>query len=223
MNELKPAETHPGTEEDTCSGFLNPFNDIAVSEHHLPHWQQEDCFVFVTWRLADALPRATLLAWEEEKELFLNAHPQPWDPRTESTFHRRFSDRVDRWLDAGSGSCLLREPQYARLVANALFFFHEQRYDLDAFVVMPTHVHVLFQLRSPHTLGEVLHSWKSFTAKQLLKAQGPHARSPVWQQDYWDRLIRNEAHLRACRAYIRDNPRKAGVRQGEYVLWERER
>ena len=190
--------------------FLDPYSDIDIHEHRLPHWQQGDVFYFVTYRLADALPAAKVAEWREEKESWLRYHPEPWDAKTQAEYHRRFSARIDKWLDAGYGSCLLRQPELAGVVADAFRHFDGERYDLDSFVVMPNHVHVLFRLRSGEVLEEVIHSWKSFTAKVINRAQerGRLARTgQVWQEEYWDRLIRNERHLAAVRDYITRNPK----------------
>jgi REP element-mobilizing transposase RayT len=38
-------------------------------------------------------------------------------------------------------------------------------YALDESVVMPNHVHLLVTPLGEHRLSDILHSWKSFTAK----------------------------------------------------------
>ncbi len=43
----------------------------------------------------------------------------------------------------------------------------------------------------------------------------------LWQKDYWDRLIRNPVHFLTCLEYIRENPGKAGLGEGEFVLFEK--
>ena len=43
----------------------------------------------------------------------------------------------------------------------------------------------------------------------------------VWQKNYWDRLLRSEAHLRKTRDYIVKNPVKAKLRSNEFLLWSR--
>ncbi len=200
--------------QDARPPFLDPYSDIDTHEHHLPHWQQGEVFYFVTWRLADALPSAKLAQWQEEKEAWLRHHPEPWDSKTEAEFHRRFSRQIDGWLDAGHGSCILRQPALSSLVGKAFHHFDGERYDLDSFVVMPNHVHVLFRLRTGEVLEKVIHSWKSFTAKEINKATG--RASTLWQEDYWDRIIRNERHLEAVRRYIKENPKG-----GPTLFWQR--
>ena len=65
-------------------------------------------------------------------------------------------------------------------------------------------------------LESVLHSWKSFTAKELKRLTGNPG--PIWQEGYWDRMVRNERHLDACRRYIRENPAKARLRPDEFSM-----
>jgi len=88
------------------------------------------------------------------------------------------------------------------------------RYHLLAWVVMPNHVHVLIEVIQGYPLGDVIHSWKSFTAKQANKILGK--TGAFWQRDYFDRFIRDEAHFANVVNYIHHNPVKAGlVRRAE--------
>jgi len=203
----------------TPSNFLNPGESIEKHQtYNLPHWQQEERLYFVTWRLADSLPADKLNQWKEERDAWIASHPEPWNEETENEYHERFSNTIDTWLDAGSGECILKDPKIAAIVADALRHFDGQRYQLEAFVVMPNHVHVLFQLSADYKLEDVIQSWKSFTAKEINKTRG--ASGEVWQRDYWDRIIRNPEHLENTGRYIARNPEKAGLREGEYALYQ---
>src|SRR5690606_7648137 len=103
----------------------------------------------------------------------------------------------------------------ASIVVENWRHFHGLRYHLHAWVVMPNHVHVLIEPIANHSLSEIVQSWKSYTAKALLRheAGGPPAlpEQRVWQPDYWDRFIRDERHYRATVDYIHQNPVKAGL------------
>ena len=200
----------------SASPFFDPFEDIERHRHHLPHWQQGEVWQFVTWRLADSVPQSKLGQWTAEREAWLKFHPPPWDAATEKQYHEQFSGRVDEWLDAGHGSCVLRDARCAQIMARALCHFAGARYELGVFVVMPNHVHVLFRPRTGHALETILHSWKSFTAKEINKALG--RSGTLWQEDYWDRMVRGATHLAACVRYIEQNPIKARLRAGEFVL-----
>jgi REP element-mobilizing transposase RayT len=111
------------------------------------------------------------------------------------------------YLDAGYGSCSLREEHIAQLVEEALLHFDGQRYRLLAWVIMPNHVHVLTEVLPGHPLAEIVHSWKSFTAKEANTILG--RSGAFWQPEYFDRFIRDEQHLANAIRYIHDNPVKA--------------
>jgi len=150
-----------------ANSFLNPYAPIREHKHRLPHWQQGSVYYFVTWRLADSLPREKLARWVQDRDLWIGLHPKPWDKRTETEFYERFSRAIDEWLDAGEGSCVLRDRMLARCVADTLLHFDSQRYLMDCFVVMPNHVHTLFRLLTPHSLESVVKSWKGFMAREI--------------------------------------------------------
>jgi type I restriction enzyme R subunit len=198
------------------SPFFNPYGEIDKTTHHLPHWQQGETWVFVTWRLVDSLPKAKLDQWKAEREAWLKHHPEPWNEETEAEYHERFSRQIDEWLDQGSGSCVLKDPANAKIVSDALRHFDGDRYELASFVVMPNHVHVLFRPLGPHSLPEILKSWKGFTAREINKRIGK--AGTLWQDEYWDRLIRNERHFFKVAEYIRENPVKAKLRDGQFIL-----
>ncbi len=104
----------------------------------------------------------------------------------------------------------------AALLAGALWRFHGERYALDSFVVMPNHGHVLVRPFPSHPLGVLVRGWKSFSAREINRAL--ERSGSLWHEEYWDRLIRDEAHLAACRQYISDNPTKARLNPSEYLL-----
>ena len=152
--------------------LFRPLREIDVTENRLPHWQQRNVFVFVTWRLGDSLPQVKLDQWKEEQGIWLKRHPRPWDARTAKRYHKRFSRRIEDWLDQGSGSCILKDPVLAKVVADALRHFDGERYELASFVVMPNHVHVLFRPLGSHEIPKIVKSWKWFTARQINRRTG---------------------------------------------------
>jgi len=137
----------------------------------------------------------------------------------ELEYHRLFSARLENWLNKGTGSCVLRDPENARIVAGALGHFNGERYALAAYVVMPNHVHVLFRPLAGHDISGVMKSWKGFTAHEINRRAGGSGK--LWQTESWDRLIRNERHFYKTAEYIRLNPLMAGLREG-FLLWIRD-
>jgi REP element-mobilizing transposase RayT len=90
-----------------------------------------------------------------------------------------------------------------------LLHFDTVRYRLFAWVVMPNHVHALLQLVPGRPLDRIVHSWKSYTAKQANRLLG--RTGPFWAREYFDRVMRDDGHLVKTAAYIETNPVKAGL------------
>ena len=102
---------------------------------------------------------------------------------------------------------------------------------LDEFIIMPNHVHgIIFiseiakeapntrrgvlpyapvnKIRSPsQTIGSIIRGLKGTTAKQINIMRGTRGQ-PVWQRNYYERVIRNERELIKIREYIHFNPMK---------------
>jgi putative transposase len=150
----------------TALRFFNPYDDIRFTANRLPHWQQKGAVYFITFRLADAVPQHLRDQWESDRETWLRFHPPPWDAETEREFHERFSGAIERWLDAGHGSCVLRRPDCAAVVAEALRHFDGDRVSQIVWVVMPNHVHAVFVLNPVWSLEKIILSWKGFTARK---------------------------------------------------------
>ena len=196
--------------------FLDPNKQIDRHTVNLPHWQQGETWVFVTWRLADSLPKAIVEKVAAQRAGWEAAHPKPWDEATQKEYSRRFTLGFEALLDDAYGECLLGKERFWGIVAEALLHFHEERYHLDTFVIMPNHVHVLFHPIGENRLESILQTWKRFTAREINKLRGE--TGSLWQREYWDRLIRSEKQLDWTRNYILKNPTK--LLEGTYALWQ---
>lgn len=199
--------------------FLDPFTEVERHRNYLPHWQQDGATFFVTFRLADSLPKSKLGPWRDARDAWMRLHPKPWTDELEREYHLQFTHQIETWLDEGSGSCVLRDARAAKVVGDALNFFDGQRCTQNAWVVMPNHVHTLFSLLGAWKLESLLHSWKSFSANVVNRLLG--RKGALWQEDYHDRLIRSCEHFDHCRHYIHENPERAKLRGGEFLLWNR--
>ncbi|MFL6521149.1 MAG: carbamoyl-phosphate synthase large subunit [Chthoniobacterales bacterium] len=213
------ADRLPACSSPTPSMLFEPFDEetkIEQTKRHLPHWEQPGATYFVTFRLIDSVAQDVLRQWQEECEHWLKAHPQPWNWRTAHEYMRLCEESREEWLDRGHGSCLLRQPAVADIVASTLKHFDRERYVLDAFVVMPNHIHALFKPLGSHSLSSILHSWKSFSANAINRQVD--RQGPLWMAENFDTIVRNTAHLKACRDYIVQNPVKAALAAGDFVL-----
>jgi len=194
--------------------FFNPNDEIEIKQGNLPHWYQKEVFYHVTFRLADSIPKKKVEELKADRERWQKKHNDKKEYTKEEwkEYNRLFNDRVEEWMNAGYGSCLLRKKENATIVANALKYFDGQRYVLDEWVVMPNHIHVLVKPKGEHKLSDILHSWKSYTANEINKKEGRTGQ--LWMSESFDHIVRNEDALKAIRHYIRQNPVKAGIVAG---------
>jgi len=192
--------------------FLHDEAVVKKTQNNLPHWQFENSTVFLTFRLADSIPADILKSWKSERDSWLLEHPQPWSTELEMQYHKKFSGSIDRYLDQGLGSCILRNPINATVVGDAFLHFDHDRYLIHAWVVMPNHVHLLLSLTEDISLESIVTSWKRFTSRSI-------GHGPLWQRDYFDRLIRDWDHFINVVRYIRNNPAKAKLPDGECLLY----
>ncbi|WP_325108935.1 class I tRNA ligase family protein [Luteolibacter pohnpeiensis] len=194
--------------------------EVVKTRRNLPHWQQEGRYHFITWRLADSLPMGKLNELQEQKATWIAAHPEPHSPELEEEFHSRFGGKIERWLDAGEGECILSEPSIRRIVDGALLHFDGERYELIASAVMPNHVHVIIRIFPGEDLSKITHSWKSFSAKEINHALGK--TGSVWQDESYDRIVRSQAQLETLIAYIEENPSKARIDASKSSVYVRQ-
>ena len=169
---------------------------------------------FVTFRLGDALPVERVRHWKEQRRLWLLNHPKPWSLETESDYHRKFTWKIESWLDEGSGSCLLKSLDARKILSESLMRFQGERVDHHAWIIMPNHVHLLF--KPLVTMPKLLEAWKSVSARAI-------GQGSIWQRNYRDTLIRDEGHFINAVRYIRNNPVKAKLPGNSFTLWQSER
>jgi REP element-mobilizing transposase RayT len=198
--------------------FLPPESRITMRSRRLPHWEVRGAVYFVTFRLADSLPKHALQKIVSQRMNIpvtaaqMSRRLTPSERKKLGQLHAR---RIERSLDAGAGECFLRNPAIARVVANALKEFDGSRYRLFAWSVMPNHVHVLFQTIGKTSLADILHSWKSYSAKAANQILGRNGE--FWQREYHDHLIRNMTEFDRAVRYVMENPGKAGLKDWPWV------
>ncbi|MES2593714.1 MAG: transposase [Verrucomicrobiota bacterium] len=212
--------------------FFNPHDDLLITQRQLPHWSQDGTVVFITWRTQDSMPKDVLAKWRAERNRWLVAHDidltqKGWKAKVQelpsdemAEYHDHFTTRWHEELDAGHGACVLRRPELAGIVNDSLLCFHGDRYEMLSFVIMPNHVHLLVCFPGKDELLAQCESWKRFTAKRINEILGTEGR--FWQQDAFDHLVRHEAQYERLLDYMAQNPHRARLRQGEYLLWSKD-
>ena len=88
----------------------------------------------------------------------------------------------------------LNTPESGNIIFESLEYFNkENRVKMVCCVLMPDHVHVIFQLGEKETLPGIIRSFKRFTAREINKLQDK--KGNLWQRQYYDHRIRNEENF----------------------------
>ncbi len=230
-------------ESENTPIIFNSFDRAAhvdISLRNLPHWYQAGAATFITFRTSDSLPKQAIDRMVDQLTEWLGARNLPLkiaqsvlhtygaeyieclhqlDLRHRRKFQKLISDWMQRTLDECYGECLLKNSAIAKIVADAIRYFDGVRYDLDCFVVMPNHVHVIVQFRKGFHLQKIGLSWMRYTARLI--NQQLSRKGILWKPEPFDHLIRSPEQLHYFRRYILENPLKAKLLPGEYFYWSR--
>ena len=115
------------------------------------------------------------------------------------TFRTNQIDLVDEWKD---------------IVVSCIVYGHQRKYGLSIGVVMPDHVHLLFHPLEKaegiyFSLGEIMKPLKGVAARNINKMR--RGDQSIWQEEWFDRIIRDEDEWREKYLYIQNNPVKRGL------------
>lgn len=168
--------------------------------HHLPHYDLDGATQFVTFRLASSVPLKVIERWRDE----LGRLPMTADERA---FELR--RRIERWVDRAAAGPDFLDAKALCIVRETVLRFDGVRYDMLAWVLMPNHGHFVFTTRPGVRLGDLVGTWKAHSARLINRRRG--CIGSLWEDDYWDTLIRDDDHLQAAIRYVEHNPVKAGL------------
>jgi REP element-mobilizing transposase RayT len=213
--------------------------ELDKRERNLPHWFQSGVAIFVTYRTIDSLPREVVARMQQELEDWLQSKGLPGElakstfagrlpnhqqlidamPAPDQRQYRQLRNRlIHRSLDDCHGLCLLRKPELAAVVAEAILHGNGVQFYLDSFVIMPNHVHAIVQFRAGYDLSIVGQSWMRYSARRINKETS--SSGAFWQPEPFDHLIRSESQFCNLQKYIAQNPQKANLSPGEFWYWE---
>lgn len=200
---------------------LNPSLDIQSltisSGENLPHWQCNDAIYHISFRLADSVPQSVCEQWLQEREcLVANAkqHNKELSAEIERLAQYLYSEKIEKYLDAGCGKCYLRKTEIAKMVANAFTYFDNVRYRLHAWCIMPNHVHVVVEAVPDNDISKIIHSWKSYTAHRANEMLG--LTGAFWQRDAYNHIIRSRKEYHFQIQYTWKNPEKAKLQNWQW-------
>ncbi len=189
---LRPIVNRPKAPPPENSCLKHALFDVTTFHaRRLPHLYSVGHPIFLTWRLHGSLPPGRVFP--------------------AATSHGRAFVAMDRLLYAvPNGSSHLRRPEVAQIVVQALHYHEQtlQHYHLHSYVVMPNHVHFLIAPRVH--VSKLMQSLKRFTGLEGNRILGVTGQ-PFWQDESYDRLVRDEREFGRIVAYIESNPVNAGL------------
>lgn len=196
-------------------------NTIGQEKHSyrsrsLPHRFDTDKPIFITYRLKFTLPRSLLKTLKDRKARWF-IELKKLDQREQDLRIQELDRTYYRWYDELIASHAdlpdtLKRKEILDIIIEALRFHDGLRYTLLAYCVMPNHVHVLInplvqESGDIHPIAHVTYTWKRYTANRINKLMD--RRGSLWQQESYDRMVRDEAELASTFEYIIQNPVKA--------------
>jgi REP element-mobilizing transposase RayT len=184
---------------------------------HLPHWQPQGAVFFVTFRPKHSLPDHVIQSLSEERaNIALHSLPKSERAPQRLLDEQLYFEKWDEYLDkAEFGPRWLSKPEIANIVKEALHYRDEKVFDLHAYCIMSNHVHVVFEPCGSERddaiqpLNKIMQSLKRHTARQantILDREGA-----FWQDESYDRVIRNDNEYTRTIHYVLENPVKASL------------
>ena len=197
---------------------MTQFDFNLFYERNLTHFQSPGVTLFITFRLAGSLPMETINRLREEANRHISSlrHQTEGAPRSEKIqiIQTKMFGRWDSELDKSTNWPMwLSNPVIPETVGNAIHYLDGKQYVLDAFCIMPNHVHLVC---TPIKVGDnyvsipkIMQSLKGLTARQanlVLNRQGQ-----FWQHESFDHVVRNDKELERIIEYVLYNPIRAGL------------
>lgn len=202
--------------------------------NNLPHITPIGATFFITFRLADSLPQSILWKLKKEFKEKVKTLKQENPSNLEDLIYeeqKRYFAKYDNQLDIEPyGKCWLKQKDIASQVIEQMTKLDGSLYDLQAYTIMPNHVHLLIDTMTQlvdennfylhelplnfASLGDIMQRIKgasSYLSNIILKEQIGHKILPFLQKESFDHYVRDENEWRNIVAYILNNPVKAGL------------
>ena len=186
---------------------------------HLPHIQPLGGTFFVTFNLHGSVPKEVYARWEEEfalEKAKIMKYSKTISADLERLGKLDFAKKDKFWDSYKEGNHYLKNDKLAKIVADTLHHWDRKRLELYAYCIMSNHVHVVFRLfdktevDEPFYLEQIMQSIKRFSARECNKLLGQTGHT-FWQDESYDRLVRDDDECARIMVYVLNNPVKAGI------------
>ncbi len=172
---------------------------------HLPHLHFNEGIYFITARLYDPILFRSL---KEKKVTNISK-------LTTDEFQNHFKD-YDESMHRGKATIFyLKDPEIARILQNEIHSLDGKEYELIAYTIMPNHFHIVFNLLKNNSgiskITKQIKGRSSYLINKILNRRGK-----LWQDESYDRWVRDDRELYFVIKYILENPVKAGFVKNWY-------
>jgi len=172
---------------------------VSFTKRNLPHLYFKDGIYFITYRLANSMPN--------KKFTDLESNPAELD----FIKYKRLFINYDNLLHSGNyGINYLKQQELADVCMETLHYPDGNDYNLICYSIMPNHVHLVFELLPGNKgIDKIMQSIKRISSRKcnlLLNKEGK-----FWQDESYDRWIRDDIELFFTIRYVLLNPVNAGL------------
>jgi REP element-mobilizing transposase RayT len=182
---------------------------------NLPHLYYSEGVYFITYRLANSIP---IKAFKTIRSALVDISKNKVQPLVSAAElnllnerEKRLFKKYDSILDSGEyGEKYLVIPQIVKTVKHTIHFSDGKDYKLISYCIMPNHVHLVFELlKFNKGISKIMQSIKriSGTDSNLFL----NRKGKFWQDESFDRLVRDDMELYNIIKYVLLNPVNAGL------------
>ena len=176
--------------------------EIHFHRRNLPHIYSDEGIYFITYRLADSLTQNKVA---EIKSAIENKGLKDVEK------FKRLLKKYDNLLDSGLyGNKYLLNPQVSEICKYTLHYADGKEYKLICYCIMPNHIHLVLELlRGNKGISKIMQAVKRISARksnQILNRTGK-----FWQDESYDRLVRDDKELYFIIRYVLMNPVNSGL------------
>ena len=166
---------------------------------NLPHLYDDEGMYFLTYRLFNSIPLKKL------KEL------EHHTTREDYKSYKRLFMKYDSLLHSGNlGINYLHMNEIADICKYTLHYPDEKEYKLICYTIMPNHIHLVFSLIPGNSgISKIMQGIKGTSARKCNEFL--NRKGKFWQDESYDRLIRNDVELYFVIRYVLLNPVEAGL------------
>ncbi len=166
---------------------------------NLPHLYYDEGEYFITYRLANSIPLQKLNEIKSEVQ------------NIDFDQFKRLFRKYDAILDSGEfGINYLKEKRIAEICKGTIHYPDGKEYKLICYCVMPNHIHIVFKLLENNKgISKIMQAVKGISAKEVNKIL--NRKGVFWQDESYDRLVRDEIELYFIIKYVLLNSVEAGL------------